>query len=247
MNKRKAYSMKEKLEIINKVKNGISKASISKDFGIPEGTIRGWIAEESKLNSFVNKLDEDATLNRKKIRLGKHEGVDKFLYQWFIKKRKQGICLTGPDLKARAEKFHKNLNLGGIFKASDGWLWRWRKRHGISQIIPNKEKSKEAGDKPDIHNLLSVYIEEGQYPDNEDYGCNKTTFSHNEQPAKSENIVLDIPTTKEALNALNIVMKWTKFQNNIDNIKLQNLKSLEQDMLYEISESKQTKITDFFK
>ena len=47
--KRKAYSVSDKLKIIDRVKNGESKASLSRECGIPEGTIRGWMKEEDKL------------------------------------------------------------------------------------------------------------------------------------------------------------------------------------------------------
>ncbi|KAK9722252.1 CENP-B N-terminal DNA-binding domain [Popillia japonica] len=59
---RHSYSVKEKLEIIKKVKSGVTKACIRREFGIPEGTVRGWMAEETKLNSFIDKLDEGTSL-----------------------------------------------------------------------------------------------------------------------------------------------------------------------------------------
>ncbi|KAK9721599.1 CENP-B N-terminal DNA-binding domain [Popillia japonica] len=124
MSKRHSYSVKEKLEIIKKVKSGVTKACIRREFGIPEGTVRGWMAEETKLNSFIDKLDEGTSLNRKKTRLGKNEQVDNCLYMWFVQKRSEGVPISGPALKLQAEKFHKDLNLDGDFKASDGWLWR---------------------------------------------------------------------------------------------------------------------------
>lgn len=46
MSKRKAYSMKEQLEIFNKVMNGVTKADITNEYGLQEVTLRGWISEE---------------------------------------------------------------------------------------------------------------------------------------------------------------------------------------------------------
>jgi hypothetical protein len=48
----------EKFKIIERVKNGESKASLFRECGIEEGTIRGWIKEENKLRSFVDSIEE---------------------------------------------------------------------------------------------------------------------------------------------------------------------------------------------
>lgn len=254
--------MKEKLEFINKVKSGATKASISREYGIPEGTIRGWMNDEIKLTKFVNELDDNSTLKRKKVRLGNHVILDKYLYKWFIEKKKNGEHVTGPMLMSQAEQIHNTLNLEGKFKASHGWLWRFRRRHGISQNSTHEDEinKEDTKNESNFHDLLSIYIkEEGQNEiyikeegHTEIYDDNETEF----YPAEDEverneesNIIneVEIPTTKDALNALEIVYKWTELQKDIDRTKLQNLECLKQDMLHSLAESKQTRITDFFK
>jgi transposase-like protein len=144
-NKRKSYTIKEKLSVIERVKSGVSKAQIKRELGIPEGTIRGWITEEGRLRSFLDKLDNILGLERKKSRLGKNETVDDCLYTWFIQKRSLDFPLSGPILKTQAETFFKDLKLEGEFCATDGWLWRWQKRHGIGEIkISGEAKSSDA-------------------------------------------------------------------------------------------------------
>uniref|UniRef100_S4R5E2 HTH CENPB-type domain-containing protein n=1 Tax=Petromyzon marinus TaxID=7757 RepID=S4R5E2_PETMA len=134
VNRRKSYTIKEKLAIIERVKSGVSKAHINRELGIPEGTIRGWIAEEGRLRWFLDKLDEAPGLQRKKTRLSRNEIVDDCLYAWFVHKRSLGSPVSGPALKMQAETFFCDLKLEGKFRASDGWLWRWKKRHGIGEI-----------------------------------------------------------------------------------------------------------------
>jgi hypothetical protein len=53
INKRKSYTIKEKLSVIERVKSVVSKAQIKRELDIPEGTIRGWITEEGRLRSFA--------------------------------------------------------------------------------------------------------------------------------------------------------------------------------------------------
>jgi transposase-like protein len=74
--KRKNYSIEEKLKIIDKVRSGVSKASINRECGIPEGTIRGWMKEEEKLRAFVNTVETEVGLQRKKTRIGNYSEVD---------------------------------------------------------------------------------------------------------------------------------------------------------------------------
>lgn len=63
--KRKSYTVKEKLSIIERVKKDKSKAKIRKEIGIPEATICGWMGEAARLQSFVDKI-ESSGLERKK-------------------------------------------------------------------------------------------------------------------------------------------------------------------------------------
>jgi hypothetical protein len=81
----------EKLKIIERVKNGESKACLFRERGIPEGTIRCWMKEE-KLRSFVDSIVEDVRLQRKKTRLCEHNEVDECLYKWFLYKSVMKEC-----------------------------------------------------------------------------------------------------------------------------------------------------------
>ncbi|XP_075440914.1 tigger transposable element-derived protein 5 [Ascaphus truei] len=130
---RKAYSIKDKLEAIERVKNGERQASVSRDFGVPGGTLRGWLKDEQKLRWFLDQLGGDVGTQRKKMRLANEEEIDRAVYTWFITLRQQGIPLSGPIIQAQAEVFAKQIyGVECTFKASHGWFWRWQKRHGIS-------------------------------------------------------------------------------------------------------------------
>lgn len=130
---RKAYSIKDKLEAIERVKNGERQASVSRDFGVPGGTLRGWLKDEQKLRWFLEQLGGDVGTQRKKMRLANEEEIDRAVYSWFITLREQGVPLSGPIIQAQAETFAKQIyGEDCTFKASHGWFWRWQKRHGIS-------------------------------------------------------------------------------------------------------------------
>ena len=46
MGKRKAYAVKEKLYLVQRIRDGESQASISSETGVPESTLRGWLKDQ---------------------------------------------------------------------------------------------------------------------------------------------------------------------------------------------------------
>jgi transposase-like protein len=62
--KRLQTSVKLKLLIINKLKEGKSIRSVARDFGVPESNIRFWLKQEDKLRSMV--MDNSVQVNSRK-------------------------------------------------------------------------------------------------------------------------------------------------------------------------------------
>ncbi|XP_069687968.1 tigger transposable element derived 5-like [Periplaneta americana] len=191
MSKRKSYSVKEKLAVIARIKNGESKSSIKKQCGIPEGTLRGWLDDEAKLLSFVNRVEDEVGLCRKRTRLGKHTTLDECLYIWYLQKRNEGALLSTSALKQQAEKLQVELHGNKEFKASDGWLWRWQKRHGVTR------DSMLGAARPIEYEGAGVFlsqvereISEGGYCEEQVYCCGQATLCFKMLPSKR----LDLPS-----------------------------------------------------
>ena len=55
--KRKAYSVEVKLSAISRVRGGESQTKVSRDLGVAESTLRGWLKEETMLREFVPSVD----------------------------------------------------------------------------------------------------------------------------------------------------------------------------------------------
>ena len=102
MGKRKAYTVAEKLVLVQRVRNGESQAKVVRDTGVPESTLRGWLKEEAKLREFVVTVDESGGLKRKKARLAMDAELDSRLFNWFMQCRDAGIPMSGPILLAQA-------------------------------------------------------------------------------------------------------------------------------------------------
>jgi hypothetical protein len=58
------------------------------------------------------------------------EQVEQDLYRWFINCRSKSLPISGPILQTEATKLAEKLGISD-FKASNGWLDRFKRRHNI--------------------------------------------------------------------------------------------------------------------
>ncbi|CAM2113932.1 unnamed protein product [Caretta caretta] len=172
----KSFSAQEKLYAMDQVKKGKQETQLARDLGISESTLRGWKKEEEKLRSLPCILEEETGLQSKKVKFANDKSLDSALYQWFLQAYSEGVPISGPILKAQAEKFDLLINGNkSKFKASNGWLDRFKKRHTISQVLVSGES--RSADKEDANSYpteLKKLLEEGCYTADQVYNCNET-------------------------------------------------------------------------
>ena len=123
--KRKLKNTKliQKCQIIRQIEKGMTNKEASEKFGVPKNTISTWMKNKNKLFEGLEQSSSDA----KKMRGCDYEQVDKAVFKWFSLQRSQNVPIDGPILKEKALQFAKSFNFP-TFKASDGWLDKWKKR-----------------------------------------------------------------------------------------------------------------------
>jgi len=96
----------------------------------------------------------------------------------------------GPVLKAKAVQLHAKLcearGESTDFVASEGWLWRFSKRHGIRQLLVQGEKL--SSDQPSATSFASsfqMFIEENHYTLNQIFNCDETGLYYKMLPEKT--------------------------------------------------------------
>lgn len=115
--------------IVKEAKNtSINKASTK--FGVDRKRIREWIGQEK-----AGKFDAVSPVTYRLPGAGRHvtsEKIDNEIYEWFLSMRQKGLRVSGKRLRMEAQ--HRYI-MNGItgFKASDGWLRKWKRRHSVSQ------------------------------------------------------------------------------------------------------------------
>ena len=110
MPKRKLYTVEQKLEAVARVRRGESQAKVSRDNGVPESTLRGWLKDEEKLREFSTSLDGSEGLKRKRVKTAKDPELDKAVFTWFVQETQTGTPISGPILSAQTQKFSKELH-----------------------------------------------------------------------------------------------------------------------------------------
>uniref|UniRef100_A0A1I8BI59 HTH CENPB-type domain-containing protein n=1 Tax=Meloidogyne hapla TaxID=6305 RepID=A0A1I8BI59_MELHA len=113
---------------------GKTSSEVGKLFDLPSSTIRSIL--QSK-NIILGALERGTEERRSCIQPVKNENLDSAIFDWVKTTRERGFPLSGPILKEKAIEFAKQFNIEN-FKASDGWLEKFKHRHSIS--FSNKEE-----------------------------------------------------------------------------------------------------------
>ncbi|XP_034231723.1 protein distal antenna [Thrips palmi] len=151
-------SVREKIDAIDRVHEGESKAAVARDIGVPESTLRGWCKTEDKLRSLARAcegsdtppsdldkgLDQDPYSPEpltKRFRVESEnkpaEGVDDALLYW-LKQQQQHVGLAMNEHLLDAK-----MAADGVVGADNSsWFWRWYKQYGVqTQPLPLAERA----------------------------------------------------------------------------------------------------------
>jgi len=132
-NKRKAWSVCEKLAVVDRIKKGETRTKMGQQLSVSESTLRGWLKDETKLRDFVDTVDEKEGLQRKRARKADFDTLDTLTFNWYVQEQSKGTPIQGFVIQEKANFFARQLNPETEFDASRGWLYRFQQRHGIGQ------------------------------------------------------------------------------------------------------------------
>ena len=140
--KRVVLSLQKKMELIEKMEVGWSIVRISSEYGVHSNTLYDIRKGKDKIrNANAELVKTSKNEDRKIIRQAKYSSVDEATLLWFRQQRAAGVVVRGTELQNAAQKFAR-LHEEHDFKASEGWLFWFKLRHGLS----NKRTHGEALD-----------------------------------------------------------------------------------------------------
>jgi len=142
-------------------------------FGVAASTVTRIIQKKEKYNVSLSK--KKVLRHRTRLDAGKHANLEELLFQWLKQKRSLGISIAGPMIQEKALFFNHQLGGPDSFKASQGWLEKFKRRFGIRQIsVQGESLSANKDGATQFQKELKNIIENGQYSLENIYNADET-------------------------------------------------------------------------
>ena len=121
-------------------------------------------SKESILELYESNLPSETMRSRKTSRTSEFVDVNEALHKWYLLAVSRNIYPVGPQLCEKAKEIAKHLEIPN-FKASNGWLDRWKKRYNVKRMKISGESGDVRGETVDswkerIPELLQGYSSE---------------------------------------------------------------------------------------
>ena len=133
-----------KRQILERLEKGAKPSLLMQEFNCGKAIISDIKRSKAQILAYVSTMETSS--GAKKRRTMKKEGyedVEKTTYLWFLQERSRGTPISGPIITEKALQFYRRLHgeaSASDFKASQGWLDRFKRRHGIRQLRVVGEK-----------------------------------------------------------------------------------------------------------
>ncbi|XP_046974248.1 tigger transposable element-derived protein 4-like [Vanessa cardui] len=216
--KRKSLCIDEKVLLIRAIERGEKISAVGKRFGFSRSTVSTiWKNKEKILQA------EGVRKSSKKLKKPKYEDLDQAILLWFHRQRKNNMPVSGPLVKAKAKNFAEELGLTS-FKASEGWLIKFKQRHQINYgKISGEEQSVDTNVTPDW-----------------------TKTEVREQDEEDETDELEPPPSdEEALNAAKLLENYFLYHQDASISKEINKIIINIQQKYWCNKRRQTKIQEY--
>lgn len=219
--KRVHLTLTQKLQLIRKLEEGASVSSVCEEFGVKKQTVSDIRKSKDKLTSFASKFSVEKSPqstpvgDRKRMRLGRDMNIENAVYKWYTQQRASGVNIRGVDIQSAAVKLAKHMETK--FEASDGWLWRFRNRHGIgNRVIFGKAGSAPMEEEESFREKLSELTRNSDYQIMADEEIAEEVLARNEEEDSGEEIrqtAVKVPKLSLILESLDNIISYIDMSN----------------------------------
>ena len=134
--------LNKKIELINDYNdvNGLTQHKLSEKYHVSLSSVCNILKRKTE---YLHDYETNQNQNiKRKFKNFDSIKLDEQVYEWFTHQRSKNIPISGTILQEKAREIAESLgdNLGS-FKASNGWLEKFRKRHNISHRVISGESS----------------------------------------------------------------------------------------------------------
>ena len=212
--KRVTLSLAQKLELIAKLESGHTVAEVCEIYGVKKQTVSDIKKSKEKLKKYSVSFCIDPSSSkgkegrpRKHMRTGQDTQLDEAVLKWYRQEKSAGMLVRGVEILSAAKTLATHLGVTD-FKGSDGWLWRFRQRHGLGNTIAHGEAGSADVEsvQPFREELVKVLEEEGvanfQLYNGDETGIFWRRLPTNTQAMRSEGTQRGKKMSKERISAL---------------------------------------------
>lgn len=123
-------SLKSKIDILNKLNDGVKPVHIAKEYGIAMSTISRLKKCKTSIREAVSMYQNNS--ERRSLRGTFHPKMEMALHKWYLDQIESGCPVTSSKLRLKARELNKQIRENDLeFRASPGWMDKFKKRYGI--------------------------------------------------------------------------------------------------------------------
>ena len=190
---RVTLSLEQKLELLRKLEKGSTVAQVCEEYGCKKQTVSDIRKAKAKLMDYASKYCVDGTKTksgqvnpRKYMSTASKSQLDAAVLKWFLQQRSEGVNIRGVEIIAAAVKLAAHLGIEN-FKGSDGWLWRFRNRHGLFNVMTRGESgSADSSGVEPFRARLHKLINEENLTLTQVYNADETGFFWRSMPRNTQ-------------------------------------------------------------
>ena len=122
---------------------------------------------------------------RKHMKVCSSKDLEEAVFKWYTQERSIKVNVRGTDLVDAAFKLAKHMGIE--FSGSTGWLWRFRKRHGIgNKKVQGESGSADTEAEEPFRLKLQELIREEDLHLNQIYNADETTLYWRSLPVNTQ-------------------------------------------------------------
>lgn len=175
-------SLEEKMVLIKEKEQGVSHQQLGEKFQISLRAVSNILKHKCEYTT-----DYEAYKNKKIKRKSKNDlsqEINQTVYEWFVAQRAKNIAIFGPVLREYARQVGKRFHNSEKFKASKGWLDRFRTRYNIHfRVVSGESRTVDQDTIIDWKSPLYSIIE--HYDPADMFNCDETGLFYNLMPDRS--------------------------------------------------------------
>lgn len=166
MASRRDLCLEEKINLIKEKESGLSHRQLSDRFRVSVGAVSNILKRKIE---YTNDYESNRNKRiKRKLKDDSGQEINDNVYEWFVAQRSKHIPISGPLIQEYARNYAEQLDNSTTFRASNGWLSRFRTRYNIQfRVISGESRSVDTNVVSDwktrLHSIIEHYDPENVF------------------------------------------------------------------------------------